>query len=60
MMVMYWLAWAVLRETVLSSVEWSGCVRKRSVVLGFVMMVMVVVTSMLLARTETLEIVCTY
>jgi uncharacterized membrane protein YedE/YeeE len=53
-MVMYWLTRAILRETILSPIEWSGCVRRGNIILGFVMVVVVVmVTSMLLARTET-------
>jgi hypothetical protein len=47
------LTWAILRETVLSPVEWSGRVRWRYIILGFVMMMMVVVMTVLLARTET-------
>jgi hypothetical protein len=60
MMVMYGLTWAILRKTVLSSVEWSGCVRWRYVILGFVMVMVVVVMTVLLARIENMESVCTY
>jgi hypothetical protein len=52
-MVMYWLTRAILRETILSPIEWSGCVRGGKIIFGFVMMVVVVMmTSMLLARTR--------
>jgi hypothetical protein len=60
-MVMYRLTRAILWETILSPVEWSGCVRWGDIILGFVMVVMMVMmASMLLARTETTEVVRTY
>tara|TARA_R110002003_G_scaffold41_14_gene2944 strand:+ start:2764 stop:2973 length:210 start_codon:yes stop_codon:yes gene_type:complete len=42
-MVVHWLTWSVLWEAVLSSVEWSGGIQWRYVVVRFVVMVVVVV-----------------
>jgi hypothetical protein len=54
-MVVYWLTWAVLWEIILSSVEWSGGIRMRYVFIRFlVMMVMVMMTNLLAHTTASL------
>lgn len=49
MMVMDWLAWTILRDASVSSVEWSGSVRYGEVILGLVVMMVVMVMAVSLA-----------
>jgi hypothetical protein len=53
-MVVYWLAWAVLWQTTLSSVDWSGCAGGRYFVIRFVMVMVVMMVTVLLANAEDL------
>jgi hypothetical protein len=54
-MVVHWLTWSVLWEAVLSSVEWSGGIQWRYVVVRFVVMVVVVVMTNFISENESVE-----